>query len=134
MTVVLKYSRFDKVARRLQPETRRAVKHGAELVESLAKDLVPKRTGALMRAIHVERDPRSGPGLGLAAYKVVAGTRKVYYGHMVEHGTQRGGVPGGRGDRGPTPPHPFLVPALEALREPIIADVRKAVRDAGEAV
>ena len=120
-------SNLGEIARELRPKVSAAVKDGAEDVAELAKVLAPSDTGALKAAIHVERR-------GMGAYAVVAGGKTplgdAWYGHLVEHGTARGGERGGQGERGPTPPHPFLVPALEARRAEIVAQVEAALREA----
>ena len=48
----------------------------------------------------------------------------VWYGHLVEHGSSV------VDKRPPQPPHPFLVPALEAHRAVIRLRVEEALRDA----
>lgn len=82
----------------------------AQEVSQSAKDRVPVRTGRLLQAIHVEPSDEGAT--------VIAGDHDVFYGHMVEHGTTH------------SPPHPFLVPALEEHREDIVATVVAAIRKA----
>jgi len=71
-------------------------------IKARARVLCPVGTGALKRSISV-RMVRDGKGV-----QVVAGHKKgkgpVFYAHMVEFGTRRARA------------HPFLRPALEAVR------------------
>lgn len=103
MSVTLK-SRLPQISRELAVRVSAGTKAGAEIIEAKAKDRVPVRSGRLREAIHTEFK-------GDGDWSVVAGNRDVFYGNMVEHGTTH------------SPPHPFLVPALEASR----AEVQKAV-------
>jgi len=77
-----------------------ATKLGAETIERAAKERVPVASGTLRDAIHTDRKK-------VAEYEVRAGNTEAFYGHMVEHGTSH------------SPPHPFLVPALEEEREQV---------------
>jgi glycosyltransferase involved in cell wall biosynthesis len=49
-------------------------------------------------------------------FEVRAGSTEVFYGHIVEHGSTH------------TAPHPFLIPALEASRAAVVADVHAALK------
>lgn len=106
-------SRIPQIIEELQPEMLAAVQTAADLVEARAKDLVPVDTGRLRNAIHVAYDIHRGELVGAA---VVAGNNKAFYGHIVEHGGAN------------TPPHPFLVPALEQSRQQIEEDVASVLR------
>lgn len=97
-----------RIIHELQPAVDTAVKAAAEMVAESAKVRVPVRTGALRNAIHLNVEPEG--------VYVVAGNRKAWYGHIVEHGGAH------------TPPHPFLIPALEEHRAQILEAVRLAVR------
>jgi HK97 gp10 family phage protein len=105
-------SRLPEIASRLAPAVDAAIHEGADIVSAGAKDRCPVLTGALRDAIHVEEGEVPGEVL------VVAGNRKAFYGHMVEHGTVH------------SAPHPFLIPALEANRETIVSMVRAALHEA----
>lgn len=115
-------NRLKEIARSLDRQIDPAIRKAAEEVALGAQVRAPFETGALKRSIHVERQ-------GDCDYLVVAGNREVYYGHFVEFGTARGGRPGGKGERGPTPPRPFLIPAAEVVRQNIDRLVRDALKD-----
>lgn len=101
-------SRIPQITREMLPAVEAALKVGAGQIAAAARDRVPVATGALRDAIHVERD-----GIG---FEIRAGNADVFYGHIVEHGSTH------------TAPHPFLVPALEASRAEVVADVHAALR------
>lgn len=125
-------SNLSAIARELRVQVNRAVKEGAEEVRDRAKLLVPydvKRTVEephLRDRIHVERRAQG-------EYAVFGGDKEAWYGHLVEFGTQTGGQPGGRGERGPSAPHPFLIPAVEANRAKIIFLIDEALKEARDA-
>lgn len=102
-------SRLPSISAELRPRVLAALKAGGEIVERNAKGRVKVDTGALRDAIHTE--PTHD---GVA---VIAGDNKVFYGHLVEHGSSR------------TPPHPFLVPALEESRDEIMRTLTAALGD-----
>ena len=102
-------SRLGEIARKVGPTAVRALRPHMDAIALGAKARVPVETGALQRAIHVDSEPNG--------YSVVAGDRDVFYGHLVEHGTRH------------SPPHPFLVPAFEAEKPPLLAGVAKALGD-----
>ena len=118
MPVFLK-SDLDDYARKLPGKLADALEEGAKAVAVGAAARVPVDTGDLKRAIHVERRGRT-------EYAVVAGNRDAWYGHLVEHGS----AIGGRG-RPAIPPHPFLVPALEATQTFIEAEIARKLREHG---
>jgi HK97 gp10 family phage protein len=97
-------SRLPQIAATLDPRVTAAMRAGAEAIEQEAKARVTVASGDLRDAIHTEVD-------GDDVY-VMAGDDDVFYGHFVEFGTTR------------TPARPFLVPALEARRESVLASVR----------
>lgn len=82
----------------------------AEAIDAGAKGRAPVATGALRDAIHTEKRAEG-------SYAVVAGDSKVFYGHLVEHGTTK------------APAHPFLIPAAEAERNNIPEIVRHSLED-----
>ena len=109
--MALTKNRFPQIIRELSPTARAskleaALKAGAELIEQQAKQNVPQASGDLHDAIHVEPD-------GPFRYRVVAGNEKVFYGHLVEHGTVKTGA------------RPFLVPAKES-QEAAVRGLAKA--------
>lgn len=106
-------SRLPEITAALPPAVHAATLHGAEDVAEGARERVPVVSGRLHDAIHVEEIPEGAA--------VVAGDKEVFYGHLVEHG--------GAINR---PPHPFLIPALEANRERIEHEVVAAIRAASE--
>lgn len=116
-------NRLPEIIAELPVAVRAALVQGAQRVAQSAKDRVPEDTGDLERAIHVEiaEDPTdaavlSGRAVLEGGVYVVAGDDKVFYGHMVEHGTTH------------SPPHPFLVPALEENRAAIQEEIAAALR------
>ena len=100
-------SRIDIIASHLDEEIDPAMRQIAEEIVAGAKARVPVESGALQRAIHLDRRAEG-------EYAAVAGDTNAYYGHIVEHGS----AAGGRG-RGPQPPRPFLIPAAEAAKQHI---------------
>lgn len=101
-------SRLPQIAASLDPKVTAAMRAGAETIESEAKARVPVASGDLRDAIHVEVD-------GDDVY-VIAGDDQVFYGHLVELGTTL------------VPARPFLIPALEARRETVVAAVAAALK------
>jgi HK97 gp10 family phage protein len=101
-------SRIPKIAATLDARVTAAVRTSVEAVEQDAKSRVAVASGDLRDAIHTEMDGDS--------VSVIAGDDKVFYGHLVEHGTSR------------VPARPFLVPALEANRDHILASVNATLR------
>src|SRR5512144_402991 len=101
-------SRLPEIAVSLTPRVKAAMRVGAESVSQEAKARVPVDTGTLRNAIHVESE---GEG-----WSVIAGDQKAFYGHIVENGPIY------------TPPHPFLVPALESNVDTVLEAVNAALR------
>lgn len=105
-------SRLPSIAAALPSRVDGAVRQGAALVEAAAKQRAPDRPPigeGLVAAIHVEQQ-------GEASYAVIAGDSKVFWGHLVEHGTSH------------SAPHPFLVPALEESQAEVVALVKASLR------
>jgi HK97 gp10 family phage protein len=94
-------SRLPEIAASLDDVVKDVLEEGAQTIAEAARQRVPVDTGNLQDAIHVE-SARNG------AY-VIAGDTDAFYGHIVEFGSVE------------VPPRPFLVPALEENRAPIIA-------------
>jgi HK97 gp10 family phage protein len=94
-------TRLSQIAAELAVRMDAVARAGAERVENGAKVRVHVRSGALRHAIHVERQ-------GRGKYAVLAGDGDAFYGHMEEFGTAH------------SPPHPFLVPAIEDARDDVI--------------
>jgi HK97 gp10 family phage protein len=103
-------SRLPQIVAELPVAVRAALVASAQKIAQDAKDRVPVKSGRLRDGIHVE--------IGEEGVLVVAGDRDVFYGHMVEHGTTH------------SPPHPFLVPALEQNRGETVAAIDAAIRKA----
>lgn len=108
MAATLK-SRFPTIIAELRPKVSSSIKFGAELIAEDAQERVHRDTEDLYHAIHTER---TGP----AEYAVIAGDDQVFYGHLEEFGTSH------------SPPHPFLVPAVEAQEENVVALVAAALK------
>ena len=102
-------SRIPEIAATLDARIIAAMRTAVEAVEMDAKARVPVASGELRDAIHIETEDRN-------SVSVVAGDDNVFYGHFVEHGTSR------------VPARPFLVPALEAKREEILASVNAVLK------
>ena len=102
-------SRIPRIALELVPRLELAVEAAAKEIASAARDRVPVLSNRLHDAIHVEHD-------GLEA-SVVAGDKQVFYGHIVEHGSVH------------SPAEPFLVPAFEESREPVMKTLKHALGD-----
>lgn len=90
-------SRLPQVAAELRPRVSAAIKEGAEEIAEEARERVPVSDTAphLRDRISVRR---SGP----AQYEVVAGDGELFYGHFLEHGTEK------------MEAQPFLEPAADA--------------------
>lgn len=134
-------NRLREISDELRPQVGDAMGDAAQAVAARAAALAPVQTGALKRAIHAERD-------GPLDHRVVAGNADVWYGHLVEFGSAAHSVAprrrealrfesGGREvfvkDRvrvPAIPPHPFLIPALEAERAKIEQRVSAAIKQA----
>lgn len=101
-------SRLPEIAISLTPRVKAAMRLGAEGISQEAKMRVPVDTGALKNAIHVESE---GEG-----WSVIAGDQKAFYGHIIENGSIY------------TPPHPFLVPALESQVDTVLEAVNVGLR------
>jgi HK97 gp10 family phage protein len=94
-------SRIPEIIAKLDPETLQGVRDAADEIVEGAQERVKQVSGDLHDSIHVEID-------GMET-RVVAGNSKVWYGHIVEHGSVQQ-------DAGP---RPFLIPAYEAVRPSI---------------
>jgi len=103
-------SRLPQIALSLDERIDTALRIGAEGIASAAKSRVPVATHALQNAIHVER-------ITEGEYAVVAGDDDAFYGHIVENGSVN------------TAPQPFLIPALEAERDNVLADINRVLGD-----
>lgn len=97
MAVTLDTSGLDNIMRNLRPKARQIISSAAHEVEARAKPKAPYLTGALMNSIQAE--PIPGADLSWWVHD------GVEYGIFQEFGTSRG-----------VPPHPFMVPAVESLR------------------
>ena len=86
-----------------------AMSHAGETVAETARELAPRRTGALRDSIVVARDPVTGQATVEA---------RAPYAAYVEFGTVR------------RPARPFLGPALAASRSAIIKELARALRRA----
>lgn len=112
MSVVRYRTRLPEYIATLNPRLGATLRQGAEMVADRARSRVHVDSGDLRDAIHVESEPEDEFDL---SYYVVAGSREAYYGHMEEFGTSD------------TPAHPFLVPALEEMREPVVVACGKSL-------
>jgi HK97 gp10 family phage protein len=102
-------SRIPEIIAKLDPETLQGVRDAADEIARGAQERVPVDSGALRDAIHVEAK-------GMET-RVVAGDAEAWYGHIVEHGGTF------------QPPHPFLIPAYEAVRPSIEEIVGEELKD-----
>jgi len=103
-------SRIPQIALSLDERIDGALRIGAEGIASAAKSRAPVASGALRDSIHVDR-------IDEGAYAVIAGDDDVFYGHIVEGGGAN------------TAPQPFLIPALEAERDNVLADINRVLGD-----
>jgi HK97 gp10 family phage protein len=101
-------SRIPQITREMIPAVAVALRAGAQIVANEASDRAPRGGGEhhIADDIHVERDEQLD-------FKVIAGREDTFYGHILEHGSVHAA------------PRPFLVPALEAKRAEVVADVRR---------
>lgn len=83
------------------PSVKKQVRDVANQIKRRAKQLAPKKTGALKRGIQVENfyDRETG----LVEYRVGWNRRTAFYGPLEELGTED------------TPPHPHLRPAADEV-------------------
>lgn len=98
-------SRIPEIAVELEAAARKIAHEGADRVAESAVKRVPydpREPEHIRDAIHVEEASEG--------FYVVAGNNKVFWGHMVEHGTTH------------SAPEPFLVPALEENLAQIAAE------------
>jgi HK97 gp10 family phage protein len=108
-------SRIPKITGELAIAVDAAIVASAQRVAADAEQrLGPHRiSGELEQQVHVQDRKREG-------VYVIAGDRRdpsfAFYAHMLEFGTTH------------SPPYPFLIPALEAHHEEIVAAVTAAVR------
>ena len=102
-------SRLPKIANAIPDIVLDAARRGADQIAADARDRAPVDSGDLRDSIHVER-VNDG-------YSVVAGNTRVWYGHLVEHGTVKSAA------------HPFLIPAFESNIGPIVTDARRHLKD-----
>ena len=101
-------SRLPAIAAELHGLVEAALQPGAHLIADAAKQRAPVETGELRDAIHVDTQPEG--------VYVIAGDNKVFWGHLVEHGTSH------------SAPEPFLVPALEANRKAVVKLAKQALK------
>lgn len=97
------------------------LRNGARIVQASAKGSCPVKTGQLHNSIVVSDIPDTvGVDVG----------SDVEYAAYVEYGTGKSGDPSvpHREDWNGMPPQPYLYPALDANRENIANEVKKAVR------
>lgn len=104
-------SRLPEITAEMHARVEAAIEHAAHGIADEAKTRVPVASGKLRDAIHVDRQSDG--------VHVMGGDTDAWYGHLVEHGTAR------------TSPRPFLVPAFEAQKEHLIAEVAAALKGLG---
>lgn len=122
------FNHWDTVAEEIDEAVNKLVRKTAFEVEAKAKRSAPVDTGFLRNSIYVRTEDSSdarGQGGELfpelpaaehnAAYIAVGAT----YGQYVEWGTSR------------MPAHPFLVPAVEAIRQPFLGALDKLANGEG---
>ena len=107
--MTLRNNKIPSIASHLNEAVSEALDEVAQEIVDGAQMRVPRATGALHDAIHVEIGDEN-------ERRVVAGDGgDVFYGHMVEHGTSH------------SPPHPFLIPAFEAKRRDTEKTIARAL-------
>lgn len=102
-------SRLKQIAAHLDEEIDSALRLTANAIAQGAQDRAPHDSGDLEASIHVEKTDDG--------YAVIAGNDKVFYGHLVEHGTSH------------SPPKPFLIPAAESERDNLGKRGKDALKD-----
>ena len=120
-------SRLPEIMEKIAVRSKEGTKAIADQIAEGAKQRVPVRTGDLRDAIHVEFQGGAHLGANLEAegdWSVVAGSGEVFYGHLVEYGTQSTGAGGGG-----AAPHPFLTPAAEAVVPTIWASMAARLKN-----
>jgi HK97 gp10 family phage protein len=103
-------SRIPGIAAELTARVNALEQEVADRVVEGAKERVPVLTGRLRDEIHTEPDDAS------TGIFVVAGSREVFYGNIVEHGGAH------------SPPRPFLIPAAEQVKAEVESFGRSALR------
>lgn len=93
-------SRIPWVMTMLEHRADQVAEKAAEKIVERAKEAVPVESGRLKESIHAEHTD-------VMEWTVYAGDESVWYGHLVEHGTNRMGA------------RPFLLPAAEATENEI---------------
>jgi HK97 gp10 family phage protein len=113
-------SRLPQIQHKLPAAVNAALKDGADRIVEGAKLRAPVRTGALKESIESRPgvfEIRGRPAQGYGIYA-------AWYYHFVEWGTEAHGEGGGN-----APAQPFMVPAAEAERPRLLADIKKALGD-----
>jgi len=101
--------KFDKVIDSLKDELQEAVMEGADLIQNIAVELVPVRTGRLRASIQVLPGDRPMEAI------VRAGGASAPYARHVEYGTRRMSA------------QPYMRPAADARRDEVVALIRNSV-------
>lgn len=106
---VTKRNRIPELRRSLRPRAEAIINARALQIASIARQLCPVDTGALRDSIAIETYAGHRPGFGTAK-RIVVGQ---FYAPFVEFGTSRMAA------------QPFLMPAFEAVKGHILADMKR---------
>ncbi len=106
---------------------RKALKAGSAVILKRAKQLAPKRTGGLRRALAVSRGRRlkrypDGTFLAVVGPAWFGGQHS----HLVELGTRQRDHKGA--NRGTMPAHPFMKPAYDEKIGPALTKIRQVIK------
>lgn len=119
MSAVL-ISHLDEMGAELREAVGEAIAEGAQEIAERATDLAPRSDSSgvhLQDAIAVPAsEEKTDPGV--VAWRVQAGDRSAFYGHIVELG---GGPPESH--------QPFLIPALDQKRDRVADLVTEAIKE-----
>ncbi|HVJ27498.1 MAG TPA: HK97-gp10 family putative phage morphogenesis protein [Vicinamibacterales bacterium] len=102
-------SRLPQIEAELVAKMDAVAKAVAERTEQAAEERVVVATGRLKGAIHTDHT-------GEGEYSVIAGDNNAFYAHIIEHGSVHVGA------------RPFLVPALEQVRQEVPAIAKTVLR------
>lgn len=122
-------SRLPQIQKELPVAVNRALEKSARRIAAKAAADAPVRYGDLKASLadpeNVELGVFERRGEAMQGYGIFA----EWYWFLVEFGHEAGG-PGPKGGvTGKAAPHPFLIPAAEAERPRLVAEVKKALGD-----
>lgn len=142
-TIIAGGRQLDDLLKTLAPKVqknimRAALRAGATVYRSKARELVPERLGALKKSIRIS----TGTKQGITTASVKAGNRKTWYVQLVEYGTRAhkikarnaralsiGGALVHEVDHPGAAPKPFMRPAADASHAEAVAAVSGKIRE-----